>query len=767
MGYRKQAWWDKTLVEVLFASVFLILKSLQLIGEITVGIFKGALNLIVFVFFNIFRLIVKLAEIPTNLTYNLVSSLSKWRLPKLRQISWPRFRLARGKRKKTQRNKPFKGKMSRLRIFKIFVFGFLTAFTVLVVPLSITFVLKELPNPKSLTLRSVPVTTKIFDRNGMLLYEIYADQNRTPVTLDDIPVKLRQATIAIEDQDFYKHDGFSFKGILRAVVSIYFNNEIQGGSTITQQLIRSALLTPEVSLTRKVKELILSVWAEHIYTKDEILEMYFNQVPYGGTAWGIESAAQTYFGKKVQDLTLAEAAVLAGLPAAPSIFSPFGSQPELALEREKEVLRRMQEEGYISEAEKRAAEQEEIVFQRPRVGLRAPHFVMYVRDLLAKKYGIRMVEQGGLRVVTSLDLNLNNQVQEIVSAQVLKLEKLRVGNGAALVTDPKNGEILAMVGSTDYFDLQHDGNVNVALTLQQPGSAIKVVNYAAALENGFTAASLLDDNPKTYNIAGSLPYSPVNYDDKYHGLVPLRYALGNSFNVAAVTTLEKVGVEKMIEKGRAMGIDSWTEPDRYGLSLTLGGAEVTMLDMAEVYGTLANQGVHLDLKPIIQISDYQGTVLEDNHKLLGERRALSKEIAFIISDILADNAARAISFGTNSLLRVPDNWVAVKTGTSNDKRDNWAIGYTTDFVVVSWVGNNDNSPMHPTLASGITGATPIWRGIVDLLLKDKPSLAPAIPEGVKQLPCRGRNEFFVIGTESEGSCRPIPTPTTTVTPESN
>jgi len=572
--------------------------------------------------------------------------------------------------------------------------------------------------------------------------------------LSQIPKRLLQATIAIEDRDFYKHNGFSIKGIVRAATEIIFNHKVQGGSTITQQLIKSALLTPEISITRKIKEIILAFWAERMYSKDEILEMYLNQVPYGGTAWGVEAASRTYFNKPLADLTLAEIALLAGLPAAPSDYSPFGATPKKAFDRQAEVLRRMIEDGYITREEAQTALSETVRFSTPNIPIRAPHFVIYIKDMLEKRYGARMVEHGGLRVITSLDVTIQEKVQDIVKAQVDGLTGLNVGNGAALVTDPKTGEILAMVGSKNYFDSDHDGNVNVTTSLRQPGSSIKVVTYALALEQGFTAASILDDSPVVYTIPNNPPYAPVNYDGKFHGATPLRYALANSYNVPAVKLAAKLGVPAIVAKGRVMGINSWSDPSRYGLSITLGGAEVTMLDMAKVFGSLANNGVQKDTVPILEVSDYTGKIYERN-KSQTEKQAIKPDVAWIMGNILSDNAARTNAFGPNSALVIPGKTVSVKTGTSNDKRDNWTIGYTPSILGVVWVGNNDNTPMSPYLESGNTGAAPIWNKIMTYALKDSKSEWPQKPENVifqeicalsGLLPdhgCPTRGEYFI------------------------
>lgn len=639
------------------------------------------------------------------------------------------------------------------------IIGIALTILFILLPYNMWLFLTSLPNPQILTHRDLEVSTKIFDKNGRILYEIYADQNRTPVALTSIPQHVVNATIAIEDRDFYKHLGFSPRAMLRSIKEIMINKRIQGGSTITQQLIKSALLTPEVNLVRKTKELILAFWAERLYSKEQILEMYFNQVPYGGTAWGIEAAAQTYFKKSVTKLTLAEAALLSGLPAAPSEYSPFGNHPEKAYIRQREVLRRMEEDGMITKDEHTQALNEQLVFATPRITIRAPHFVMYIKELLEKLYGTRMVERGGLRVTTSLDLSIQEKIETIVKTHINSLANLQVGNGAALVVNPKTGEIIAMVGSRDYFDTARDGNVNITTSMQQPGSAIKVVMYAAALENGMTAASLIDDSPIAFPQIGAPLYAPVNYDGKFHGLVPLRLALGNSYNIPAVKTLAKIGIPAMMEMAQKMGIQSWKDPSRYGLSLTLGGGEVTMLEMANVYSTLANNGKHVALMPILSVADYTGKVI-DEFKIDKGSQAISPEASWIITNILSDNSARSQAFGFNSSLVIPSKTVAVKTGTTNEKRDNWTAGYTPSYASVVWVGNNDNSPMNPYLTSGVTGAAPIWHDIMVELLKNMPDEIPAKPENVLSIPCYfGKVEYFVRGTEpASGRCAPIPTP---------
>jgi len=648
---------------------------------------------------------------------------------------------------------------------KYFAVGFLFCIVFVLIPFLIYTFLASLPNPKLLTERSFPQTTKIFDRSGKLLYQIYANENRTLVPLNSLPKNLINATIAIEDKDFYNNPGFDINAIIRAAVADVTGKPIQGGSTITQQLIKSTLLTPEVSISRKIKEIVLALWAERLYSKNQILEMYFNQVPYGGTAWGIEAASETYFGQNVKDLDLAQSAFLAGMPQAPTTYSPYGDDPTLWKQRQKDVLSKMYQLGYISKTAETQALSENLTFQPPQTPIYAPHFVMYVKDLLAQRYGLAMVEKGGLNVTTSLDLNLQQDVQQIVSDEVNNDAYLNLTNGAALVTNPSNGDVLAMVGSTDYNG-QNGGNVNLTTALRQPGSSIKVVTYATALSDGFTAASILDDSPITYQIPGSTPYSPVNYDGKFHGKVPLRIAFANSFNIPAVKTLQKIGIPAMVNMAKQMGITTWGSPDQYGLSLTLGAAEVKMTDMATAYGTVANLGKKVNLDPILKVSNYDQSISYQKQAEL-PNLVLDPGVAYIISNILADNNSRSLEFGTNSPLNIPNHTVSVKTGTSDNKRDNWTIGFTPQDLVAVWVGNNDNSPMSQSLASGITGAAPIWNKIMSLLLGNISNEPAKIPDDVTMKRCQGRNEYFIRGTETTPDCNFIATPSATVTPTPN
>lgn len=657
------------------------------------------------------------------------------------------------------------------------------AFSLFVFILAFSFwslILKGLPAPRTLLTRDQEVSTKIYDRNGVLLYKIYKDKNRTPVPINEIPLHVRQATLAAEDAEFYSHPGFSVRGMIRAIYKNLLKGELSGGSTITQQLVKNALLSPEKTIVRKIREIILSIGVELTFTKDEILEMYLNEAPYGGTAYGIEEAAQVYFGKKVSQLSLAEAALLAGLPKSPSKFSPFGDSPELAFLRQREVLNLMKVNKYITEEEEERALSEKLTFAPNRTEIKAPHFVMYVRQLLAEKYGEEVLEKGGLEVTTTLDYSIQVLAEKAVRDEVAKLTKLKVGNGATVVLNPQTGEILAMVGSKNYFDTASDGNVNVTLRPRQPGSSIKVVNYAYALSHDFTPASILDDSPVTFSIPGQPPYSPKNYDGTYRGRLTLRSALAESRNVPAVKVLASYGVEKMLEMGKKMGITTWEDKERFGLSLTLGGGEVRLIDLARVYATIANYGKRPEIVSILKVTNYKGRVLEEyscgQNKFLQAEAAQAKEVdcsgekvldprvAYLLIDILKDNSARSPAFGTSSYLVVPNHpEVAVKTGTSNNLKDNLTIGFNQKYLVATWVGNNDSSPMS-RVASGVTGASPIWNKIISALLAKEENQDWEIPEGLVRvnicpltgtLPCGGcpmKAEWFLKEKVPQRAC---------------
>lgn len=617
----------------------------------------------------------------------------------------------------------------------------------------IFFAIKDLPNPTKLV-SDITESSQLFDRNGKLIYEIYSDKRRTAVKLKDVPKNLINATIAIEDANFYKHNGFDWKGILRGLFRTLFQNRTQGGSTLTQQLVKNGLLTPERTWTRKIKEAILTVATETLYSKDQILEMYFNQTPYGGTLWGVETASRGIFNKDVSQLSLAESALIAGLPASPTTYSPF-ARPDAAKKRQGLVLTRMEELGFITKEQKAQAESEPLNYYVSKEKILAPHFVFYIKELLTEKYGAKMVNEGGLKVTTSLDLDLQNFAETTIQTELDKLKKMNVTNGATLITDPKTGQILTMVGSKDFFAEDIQGKYNVATALRQPGSSIKPLNYAVGIELGkATAASVFDDDPTCFNVQGQKLYCPTNYGGKYHGIQTLRNSLSNSLNIPAVKMLKLNGLETFIASVSAMGITTFKDPAAYGLSLTLGGGEVMMTDMNVAFGVLANLGEKQTLSPILKVTDRNGKVI-DEYKYIPGDRVLSRETSFIIGNILADDGARSMVFGSGSLLNIKGHpEVSVKTGTTNDLRDNWTIGYTPEIVTTVWVGNNDNTKMSG-LVSGTTGAAPIWNKIMTYILKDKivkkqPMPANVVVNNVCNLTgqlvpddgCDSHNEFF-------------------------
>lgn len=583
---------------------------------------------------------------------------------------------------------------------------------------------KDLPSPDKLVRRD-GFSTRINDRNGEPIYDVYDEVKRIPVGWEEVPDWLKLATISIEDKEFYSHPGFSIRGMIRAAYNIIVHGKLQGGSTLTQQLIKNALLTSERKISRKMKEFVLALQTERKYSKDEILLMYLNEAPYGGPLWGVGAAAEQYFGKKTDELNLVESAILAGLPQSPSNYSPFSGQENAYAERAKQVLRRMEEDGYISKEEKDKAVSQlsEVKFRESKTFYDAPHFVEYVRGLLEERYGENVVSQGGLTVTTSLDLELQREAQETVREEIGKVESLNITNGAAIVMDPETGEILAMVGSKDFASEDIPGKFNVVTqALRQPGSAIKPVTYAVALERGYSPASLVMDVETVFPIAGQPDYVPVNYDGNYNGPMSLRTALGNSINVPAVKFLAMVGIENMLEKANQMGLTTLAPTKenlrRFGLAVTLGGGEVRLIDLASAYCSFANGGFKKDPVAILKVEDNKGKTLEE-YKPINGKRVLSPEVSFLISDILSDNKAREITFGLASGLNISGYEVAVKTGTTNDKRDNWAVGWTPNVLVGVWVGNNDNSAMK-RVASGISGATPIWRRIIIESLKNRP-----------------------------------------------
>jgi penicillin-binding protein 1C len=616
----------------------------------------------------------------------------------------------------------------RLRMVKTIRLLSLVALVGLVVSFILFFVAfawvsRNLPKPGEVV-RVEGFNTKIFDRNGELVHDLYQAEKRDPVPIEEIPDALKHATIAVEDKDFYNHKGFDFMTILRIPYNYIFKQgRVIGGSTLTQQLVKNVLLTNERTVTRKFKEFVLSLQIERKFTKDEILSMYLNEVPYGGVSIGVGAASESYFDKKVHELSLAESAILAGLPQRPSAYSPFlGKTDEdgtlLWRLRAEGVLRRMVEDGYITELERETAlsEMDTMEFTRESGSIEAPHFVFYVEEQLNEMFGEDVLKRGGLQVTTTLDLELQKEAQSIVYEEVDSLTDYDISNGAAMVLNPNTGEILSMVGSKDYFDSEIGGQFNVAVDgLRQPGSSIKPLTYLAMFQKGYSPASMIVDVETTFapNDTIDKPYQPKNYDGQFRGPVTLRNSLGSSLNIPAVKSLAIVGVDNWLSLAYKMGFGT-LEPtkenmQRFGLSATLGGAEVHLIDTVSAYSAFANGGRKVEPVSILKVENVDGQVLYE-YKPVNGPEVISEAEAFLINDVLSDNNARLLAFGANSLLNMGSG-VAVKTGTTNDQRDNWTIGWNQNVIVGTWVGNNDNSPMS-YVASGVTGASPIWRSIM-------------------------------------------------------
>src|SRR5260221_1073682 len=598
---------------------------------------------------------------------------------------------------------------------------------------------KDLPTPGKLVNNDLSQSTRLYDSKGTLLYSVYKNQNRAYVKLPDIPKDLQHATVAIEDKSFYQDQGFSLTGYLRAIRHLLLLRGLSGGSTLTQQLVKNVLLSQERTLPRKIKELILSIQVNKLYSKDQILELYLNDVGHGGANIGVEAAAEAYFGKHVKDLDTAQAAFLAGLPQSPNTYDPYNGG-KYYVARSKAVLGAMADQGYITQkkADDSYKEIQNFTFTSAQdASIKASWFVLYVKQQLANQFGDAMVENGGLQVTTSLDYDIQQKAEQTVKDQVTGLKGVQVGNGAAMVMDPKTGNVLAMVGGKDYFgdpapngckpgvDCVFEPNVNATVINRQPGSSLKPIMYVTAFEKGYTPATVITD-AKTDFPSGdptNPTYTPVNYDGKYHGPVQLRFALGNSLNIPAVKMLARTGIKDVMQNGFNMGIQNWQPTTdnmkSVGLSLVLGGRETTLLDEVTAYSVFATGGIKRNPVFIVKVTDSKGNVLYQAPTQDGTR-VMPENVTFLISHILSDNNARILEFGQNSSLVVSGKTVSVKTGTTDSKRDNWTVGYPPDVVVGVWVGNDDNSAMSPALASGITGAAPIWNAIISNILKGKP-----------------------------------------------
>lgn len=577
-----------------------------------------------------------------------------------------------------------------------------------------------LPDPNHLIEREIAQSTKIYDREGKtVLYEIAGDEKRTLINFNEIPNHVKQATIAIEDKDYYRHGAISFWGIFRGVViRVVMGKSPQGGSTLTQQFVKNAILTSERSVTRKLKEWILSYRLEKTYQKDEILQMYFNEIPYGSTAYGVQAASQHYFGKDVKDTNLAEAAILAALPQSPSRYSPYGTHKDILIARQHYILNLMVEQGYIKEEEAEAAKDTPLEFKKQVANIIAPHFVMYIKEILSEKYGEKTVEQGGLKIITTLDLYKQNIAEEVIKNKAEENAKKFNATNAALVSmDPKTGQILAMVGSRDYFNDEIDGQVNVATSPRQPGSSLKPLVYASAFLKGYTPNTVLYDVVTNFSNDPAKKYEPHNYDGAEHGPIMMRKALAGSLNIPAVKTIYLAGIDNVLDLAHEMGYSTLNDRDRYGLALVLGGGEVKLLEHANAYGAFAREGYVSPISAILKVEDAQGKVLEEFKK--EDKQALDPAIARMVNDVLSDNNARSFVFGAKNWLTLGNRPVAAKTGTTNDYRDAWTMGYTPSLVTGVWVGNSDNTEMKRG-ADGSVVAAPIWNEYMKRVLGDTP-----------------------------------------------
>ncbi len=578
---------------------------------------------------------------------------------------------------------------------------------------------RDLPTPEGIAHRIVAQSTKIYDRTGkVVLYDIHGAERRTAVELKDVPKTLIEATLTAEDRQFYEHHGFRLTSLLRAMlVDLVKGSRAQGGSTITQQFIKNAILGNEKSIFRKVKELILAYEIERKFSKDEILQLYLNEIPYGSNAYGAEAASQTYFGKSVKDLSLAESAILAAMAQAPTHYSPWGNHRDELFARQHYILEGMADQKYITLAEAKAAEKVEVKFQPRREGIIAPHFVFYIKELLANTYGERTAEGGGLKVITTLDLDKQKQAEAAVAASAQKNKAYNANNAALVALDVPTNQVLAMVGSRDYFDDAIQGQVNVAVQPRQPGSSFKPVVYTQAFSEGFTPETILFDVFTTFK-TDTKDYAPHDYDGKERGPVSLRQALAGSLNIPAVKLLYLTGISKVLDLAQALGYTTLSDRSRFGLSLVLGGAEVSLLEHTSTYATFAREGITKPTIGILKVEDPKGTTLEQYQDTPGNQ-VVDPNVVRTLTSVLSDNDARSYIFGSANHLTLPDRPVAAKTGTTNDYHDAWTLGYTPQIAAGVWVGNSANEAMKKG-ADGSVVAAPIWQAFMQAATKDLP-----------------------------------------------
>lgn len=621
---------------------------------------------------------------------------------------------------------------------------------------SFFILIKDIPSAELLATRQVFESTKIYDRTGeVLLYEIHGEEKRTIISFDEIPEHAKHATIAIEDENFYNHGAIDIKGIIRALLVNLSKGRIdQGGSTITQQLAKKAFLTDHRTPTRKIRELVLALKLEKKYSKDEILYLYLNQIPYGSNAYGIEAASKTFFNKKAKDLNLAEAALLAGLPKAPSYFSPYGMHVDELMDRKDITLDKMYELGFITEEERKEAQEYKFDFAPDYTSIKAPHFSIMVKDYLNNKYGEDFVRIAGLKVITTLDWKMQELAEKAVAEGAQRNKELYEGHNAALVAqDANTGQIMALVGSKDYFahtepenctpglDCRFEGNFNVAAQgLRQPGSAIKPFAYLAAFKKGYTPETVVfdlptefaSDNPDCpltvdFNNENKQCFHPRNFDDKFRGPTTLRQALSQSVNVSASKVLYLAGIDNLLKLVKEFGINTLTERSRYGLSLVLGGGEIKLIELVNAYSVLAQDGLRHKQTYILKISDDDKTLEEYSDDPV---QAVEPQYARLVNDILSDVESRSALFsGSLPLTVFPNQEVAIKTGTTNDYRDAWTFAYTKSLVVGVWSGNNNNEPMHKH-GSSILAAVPIMNAFMRETLIDRPTDTFNLPDQI-------------------------------------
>ena len=622
-----------------------------------------------------------------------------------------------------------------IQTFKALVMLFLWLFVIGIIMLLSFFLYlqRTLPDPESIATRKVGESTKIYDRTGeVLLYDIHGEEKRTIIPWEQMPETIKEATLASEDSDFYNHKGLDLRGIARAFFKDIVNLGVsQGGSTITQQLVKKALLGDERTISRKIKEAVLAIEIERKFTKDEIFWMYLNQIPYGSNAYGIESAAKEFFGKKASQLTIAEAATIASVTKAPSYYSPFGNHVPELLARKNSVLARMKTLGFISDTEYQNALSQKLEFKTSDEDIQAPHFVIMVKEYLSSKYGEGAVENGGFKIITTLDSNLQTIAEEVISKYApINKDRYKAVNAALVAINPRNGDLLALVGSKDYFNVADEGNFNVAIANRQPGSAFKPFAYATALAKGYPDDTVVFDLKTEFNPNcepdssqekdenGIDCYHPQNYDGRYRGPVTFRQGLAQSLNVPSVKTLYLAGINDTIELAENMGITTLGDKSRFGLSLVLGGAEVKLVDLVSAYGVFANEGMRSPWSFIQRVESSNGQVLEEKNNK--PERVLDPQIARLINNMLSDNTARAPVFGYSSSLYFPGRDVAAKTGTTQENRDAWVVGYAPSLVAGVWTGNNKNESMTKE-GAGISASGPMWHEFMVKALSTMPN----------------------------------------------